>query len=43
MISHKAEAAMELRPPADRHQPHDLRQFMLPADEPVSGTRRLGG
>jgi hypothetical protein len=43
MISHKAEAAMELRPPADRHQPHDLRQFMLPAHEPVSGTRRLGG
>jgi hypothetical protein len=27
---------MELRPPAGRHQPRDLRQFMLPAHEPVS-------
>jgi hypothetical protein len=43
MISGKAEAAMELCPPAGRHQPRDLRQFMLPAHELVSETGRLGG
>ena len=43
IISDKVEAAMDLRPPAGRHQPRDLRQFMLPGHEPVSETGRLGG